>query len=279
MLSVAEFLTTAGLGHLVPAFVRERIDDVQLLSGLDEAMLDETFGMKLGDRIKLARALQDRGFGTELLPQDAVPETSGGSSTGDAAPAAEAVEVEAGGSSTAPLSDYMACVSNARARQWWSTYVGARAASHNSVTDALGRWLELEGVHPAEAAIVAATVAFGIDRDADGEITVYEFAKYTSDLDGFTPAALRGAEAPDAEDAQVSEYAAFLGIDLVEEPELVWIAAKCMAAPLPKGWAEYTNEDGAPYFHHARKQLTSWEHPLVRRHRRTAAPACALSAG
>ena len=30
-----------------------------------------------------------------------------------------------------------------------------------------------------------------------------------------------------------------------------------MAAPLPKGWAEYTNEEGAPYFHNADKNETS----------------------
>ena len=91
---------------------------------------------------------------------------------------------------------------------------------------------------------------------------MYEFAKYTNELVEYSPAALRGAEAPDAKDEQVAEYAGYLGIDLVEEPELVWIAAKCMAAPLPKGWEEYTNEQGEPYFHNKTKDETSWDHPL-----------------
>ena len=35
-----------------------------------------------------------------------------------------------------------------------------------------------------------------------------------------------------------------------------------MNAPLPKGWKEFTDDQGQSYFHHETKNETSWDHPL-----------------
>eukprot|EP01052_Picozoa_sp_SAG31_P077499 SAG31_NODE_36877_length_309_cov_0.985714_1_plen_102_part_11 len=55
------------------------------------------------------------------------------------------------------VNNYLECIKHDKARHWWSTFIGARTASHNAVADALGRWLELQNMLSAEAAIVAAT--------------------------------------------------------------------------------------------------------------------------
>lgn len=63
-------------------------------------------------------------------------------------------------------------------------------------------------------------------------------------------------------------YAAHLGIDMAAtagqgggqaEPHLHWVAERYALAPLPAGWAEFSNEDGAPYFHHAARNETLWD--------------------
>ena len=37
-------------------------------------------------------------------------------------------------------------------------------------------------------------------------------------------------------DEEINEHAEYLGIDTVNERELLWIAERCMVAPLPRGW-------------------------------------------
>jgi hypothetical protein len=214
------------------------------------------------DAAAVAKAKLDAAEATKVAAEEAAKvaaeeAAAAAAAVGDATLAAAAAAVDA-------IPEWLTCVENEKARDWWNTYIGERAATHSAVCDAMIGWLEREGMLPAEASIVATTTVFGMDKDADGEITVYEFAKFVKDLDDFTGETLRGADIADGHDpTQVGEYAEFLGIDVAAEPELLWIAAKCMSAPLPKGWAEYVNEDtGAPYFHHAEKNETSWDHPL-----------------
>jgi hypothetical protein len=43
---------------------------------------------------------------------------------------------------------------------------------------------------------------------------------------------------------------------------LLWIAEAALCAPLPKGWAEYTDAKGNVYFHKVSEGASTWEHPL-----------------
>ena len=77
---------------------------------------------------------------------------------------------------------------------------------------------------------------------------------------------LREYEGPrlqeDVDEEKLQEYAEYLGIDPETEEDILWIARRCMNAPLPKGWKEFTDDQGQSYFHHEAKQETSWDHPL-----------------
>ena len=43
-------------------------------------------------------------------------------------------------------------------------------------------------------------------------------------------------------DSEIQDYASYLGFG--EHKDLVWIAEAALCAPLPKGWAEYTDQKG-----------------------------------
>jgi hypothetical protein len=54
----------------------------------------------------------------------------------------------------------------------------------------------------------------------------------------------------DAFDAEeVEEYALYLGMDLTEDRELLYIAEMAMAAPLPSGWTEHDDADGREFYY------------------------------
>eukprot|EP00927_Polykrikos_kofoidii_P076924 TRINITY_DN7393_c0_g1_i1.p1 TRINITY_DN7393_c0_g1~~TRINITY_DN7393_c0_g1_i1.p1 ORF type:complete len:420 (+),score=84.36 TRINITY_DN7393_c0_g1_i1:70-1329(+) len=58
-----------------------------------------------------------------------------------------------------------------------------------------------------------------------------------------------------------------IGIDLVNEPQFMYIAEAASRAPLPQDWKELTNEDGETmYFHTEDRRLTK-EHPLIMRYK------------
>lgn len=166
--------------------------------------------------------------------------------------------------------EYLETILNVQARAWWKTYIGQRSATYNAVQDATTAWmLKVDSaMTQAEASIVAATVCFGIDRDGDGEITFAEFGKFSEELgDEYTVEKLRGYEVPRKEgqgvdEEKLAEYAEYLGINPVMEQDILWIARRCMDAPLPKGWKEFTDDQGQSYFHNESKQETSWDHPL-----------------
>lgn len=54
----------------------------------------------------------------------------------------------------------------------------------------------------------------------------------------------------------------YLGMDPTTEGGLLWIAEAALCAPLPKGWAEYTDAKGNVYFHKVSEGASTWEHPL-----------------
>ena len=60
----------------------------------------------------------------------------------------------------------------------------------------------------------------------------------------------------------VIEYAKYLGIDPLKEPQLLPIAQEGLCAPLPDGWTEHENDEGNIYYHHQASGDSVWQHPL-----------------
>eukprot|EP01047_Picozoa_sp_COSAG01_P009582 COSAG01_NODE_395_length_17610_cov_20.238764_13_plen_68_part_00 len=54
----------------------------------------------------------------------------------------------------------------------------------------------------------------------------------------------------------MQEYAKYLGIDPETEESLLWVAKKCMNAPLPNGWQEFTDDQERAYFYNQAKEET-----------------------
>ena len=94
------------------------------------------------------------------------------------------------------------------------------------------------------------------EQAASGEVKLYG-----ADAEPLLPAAALEMSVA-AFEAKVAEYAQYVGIDLVSERHLLWIAEEGLKAPLPEGWSEAIDQDGNPYFFHCETNETSWEHPL-----------------
>ena len=45
--------------------------------------------------------------------------------------------------------------------------------------------------------------------------------------------------------AEIEDYAAFIGINVASEQDLLWIAEEGLKAPVPEGWVANTAEDGS----------------------------------
>eukprot|EP00445_Apocalathium_hangoei_P024359 CAMPEP_0203932656 /NCGR_PEP_ID=MMETSP0359-20131031/71011_1 /ASSEMBLY_ACC=CAM_ASM_000338 /TAXON_ID=268821 /ORGANISM="Scrippsiella Hangoei, Strain SHTV-5" /LENGTH=367 /DNA_ID=CAMNT_0050862127 /DNA_START=132 /DNA_END=1231 /DNA_ORIENTATION=- len=70
---------------------------------------------------------------------------------------------------------------------------------------------------------------------------------------------------------EVKEYAAFLGIDVESEPNLMWIAWEGVAAPVPTPWKachnlDAENEDEVFYFNFETAESV-WDHPCDEKYR------------
>jgi hypothetical protein len=72
-------------------------------------------------------------------------------------------------------------------------------------------------------------------------------------------------EANDA-DAMVG-IAEMIGIDIVNEPQFLWIAEEASRAAQPQDWKELINEDGETLYYHTRSRQMQKEHPLILRYK------------
>ncbi|KAK3261418.1 hypothetical protein CYMTET_29673 [Cymbomonas tetramitiformis] len=61
---------------------------------------------------------------------------------------------------------------------------------------------------------------------------------------------------------EVEEMGAYLGIDVLKEPRLLWIARQASLAPLPPGYRELEDENGHVYFYDQETDESTREHPL-----------------
>ena len=60
----------------------------------------------------------------------------------------------------------------------------------------------------------------------------------------------------------ILQYAAYLGMDVAADTDLLWIAQQALVAELPPGWTEHADPmSGDAYFHNAQTGETVWEHP------------------
>ena len=61
---------------------------------------------------------------------------------------------------------------------------------------------------------------------------------------------------------EVVEYAKWLGMDMVEDKDLMWIAREGLKAPLPENWnpCKTTDTDEIYYFNFSTGDST-WDHP------------------
>lgn len=53
-----------------------------------------------------------------------------------------------------------------------------------------------------------------------------------------------------------------LGMDVIEDEALLWIADEVLLAPEPEGWEQRTKPNGDQYYYHAKTQTSLDQHPL-----------------
>ena len=57
-----------------------------------------------------------------------------------------------------------------------------------------------------------------------------------------------------------------IGIDIVNEPQFLWIAEEASRAHIPPDWKELTNEDGEVLYYHTQERKLQKVHPLILRY-------------
>mmetsp|Transcript_63266 Transcript_63266/g.135967 ORF Transcript_63266/g.135967 Transcript_63266/m.135967 type:complete len:430 (+) Transcript_63266:90-1379(+) len=73
---------------------------------------------------------------------------------------------------------------------------------------------------------------------------------------------------PGTNDADmVVGIADMIGMDLINEPQFLWIAEEASRAEIPKDWRELTNEDGEVMYYHMKDRKLQKEHPLIVRYK------------
>jgi len=61
--------------------------------------------------------------------------------------------------------------------------------------------------------------------------------------------------------------AELIGMDVVNEPQYLWIAVQAAKSPMPLDWKELTNEDGDTLYYHTIEKRLQKEHPLIERYK------------
>lgn len=64
-------------------------------------------------------------------------------------------------------------------------------------------------------------------------------------------------------------YARYLGIDPVNDGDLMWIVDESLNAPLPPEWTEHHDNAGRVFYYNVLTHQSSWTHPLEQLHRDT----------
>lgn len=69
-------------------------------------------------------------------------------------------------------------------------------------------------------------------------------------------------QAPYQTTLEIRNYAVYLGMNLDEDQEFIYIAKEGLTAPLPEPWKELISDEGEIYFVNTEAQTSQWEHPL-----------------
>jgi len=64
-------------------------------------------------------------------------------------------------------------------------------------------------------------------------------------------------------------YAKYLGIDPVNDGDLMWISDEALKAPLPSEWTEHHDSADRVFYYNVHNHQSSWTHPLEQLHRDT----------
>lgn len=63
-------------------------------------------------------------------------------------------------------------------------------------------------------------------------------------------------------EAEIKEYGEWLGMQLPEDEELIWIAREGLRAPLPKEWKPCKTDTGEVYYFNFKTGDSIWDHPM-----------------
>jgi len=61
---------------------------------------------------------------------------------------------------------------------------------------------------------------------------------------------------------EIKEYAAYLGVNLKEDPELLWIVKEGLKASVPSPWKPCRTLEGSIFYFNFETKQSTWEHPL-----------------
>mmetsp|Transcript_4213 Transcript_4213/g.8319 ORF Transcript_4213/g.8319 Transcript_4213/m.8319 type:complete len:105 (-) Transcript_4213:1073-1387(-) len=62
-------------------------------------------------------------------------------------------------------------------------------------------------------------------------------------------------------EAEIVEYAQWIGMDVQADKDLLWIAREGLKAPLPEGWKPCKTEEGSIYYFNSSTGESLWDHP------------------
>ena len=68
-------------------------------------------------------------------------------------------------------------------------------------------------------------------------------------------------DGPPPSKKEIEEYAEYLGMDVKNHSDLLWIAEKGLTAELPDGWKELHDKNGNIFFYDTVNDISQWEHP------------------
>lgn len=60
---------------------------------------------------------------------------------------------------------------------------------------------------------------------------------------------------------EVIEYARFLGMDLIQDKDLFYVAREGLKAPLPEPWRPVKHPSGEMFYLNLETREVSWDHP------------------
>ena len=66
---------------------------------------------------------------------------------------------------------------------------------------------------------------------------------------------------------EIAEYAKWLGMDVVADKHLLWVAREGLKAPLPPDWKPCQSPDGELYYFNFSTGESVWDHPCDEHYR------------